>query len=65
MVTDDGGKDLGWTVWRQDDNGNRFVVAHHSDRSAADSQAAEMEARGHKQTYWVARRGGEGDQAAR
>ena len=45
-----------WTVWRQDDNGNRYVVAHHSDRGAADRQAAELEARGHKQIYWVARR---------
>ena len=44
-----------WTVWRQDDNGNRYVVAHHVDRGAAQAQADEMEARGHKQTYWVAR----------
>jgi hypothetical protein len=45
-----------WTVWRQDDNGNRYVVAHHVDRDAAEAQAAEMEAHGHKQTYWVAAR---------
>jgi hypothetical protein len=44
-------------VWRQDDNGNRFVVAHHDDRAAAEVQAAQMEARGHKQTYWTERRG--------
>lgn len=45
-----------WTVWRQDDNGNQFVVAHHVDRGQAETQATEMESRGHKQTYWVARK---------
>jgi hypothetical protein len=43
-----------WTVWRQDDNGNRFEVSRHGTRTEADSVAAAMEARGHKQTYWVA-----------
>lgn len=50
-----------WEVWRQDDNGNRYVVrrfpASSADQdeahSAAEALAAEMEARGHKQTYWV------------
>jgi len=42
-----------WTVWRQDDNGHRFVVAHHADRQSAEAQAAQMQARGHKQLYWV------------
>jgi len=42
-----------WTVWRQDDNGHRFVVAHHADRESAETQVAEMQARGHKQLYWV------------
>ncbi|MEU5529639.1 hypothetical protein ABZ744_22145 [Micromonospora chersina] len=46
-----------WTVWRQDDNGNRYVVSRHETRAEADSTAATMEARGHKQTYWVARSG--------
>ncbi|MEU9828880.1 hypothetical protein [Micromonospora chersina] len=44
-----------WTVWRQDDNGNRYVVSRHDTHEEADSMAATMEARGHKQTYWVAR----------
>ena len=43
-----------WVVWRQDDNGNRYEVARHDSRAAAQAQADEMEARGHKQTYWVA-----------
>lgn len=44
-----------WIVWRQDDNGHQFEVARHTDRAAADAQAAEMASRGHKQMYWVAR----------
>ncbi|MET9399489.1 SPOR domain-containing protein [Kitasatospora sp. NPDC002965] len=40
-------------VMRQDDNGNRFVVAGGVGREAADRLAAEFEARGHKQLYWV------------
>jgi hypothetical protein len=44
----------GWTVWRQDDNGNRYEVSRHDTRSEADSVATTMESRGHKQTYWVA-----------
>jgi hypothetical protein len=43
-----------WIVWRQDDNGNRFVVARRESREEAAELAATMEARGHKQTYWVA-----------
>jgi hypothetical protein len=47
-----------WIVWRQDDNGNRFEVARKDSRSEADELAAAMEARGHKQTYWVAKAAG-------
>jgi hypothetical protein len=43
-----------WTVWRQDDNGNRFEVSRHDSCAEAESVAATMEDRGHKQTYWVA-----------
>ncbi|MEV4276363.1 hypothetical protein [Actinoplanes xinjiangensis] len=43
-----------WVVWRQDDNGNRFVVTTRAVRAEAEEVAAEMEARGHKQLYWVA-----------
>ncbi|GAA2749536.1 SPOR domain-containing protein [Kitasatospora cinereorecta] len=42
-------------VMRQDDNGNRFLVAAGPDRAAAEALAAEYEARGHKQLYWVER----------
>jgi len=40
-------------VMRQDDNGNRFLLARGLDRAAAEALAAEFEARGHKQLYWV------------
>ncbi|MEV0533200.1 SPOR domain-containing protein [Kitasatospora sp. NPDC050463] len=40
-------------VMRQDDNGNRFVVAKGLGRAEAERLAAEFEARGHKQLYWV------------
>jgi hypothetical protein len=43
-----------WIVWRQDDNGNRFEVARFEVRVDADTLAAVMQARGHKQIYWVA-----------
>ncbi|MEV8098802.1 (deoxy)nucleoside triphosphate pyrophosphohydrolase [Kitasatospora sp. NPDC085879] len=40
-------------VMRQDDNGNRFLVATGLGRAEAEALAAEFEARGHKQLYWV------------
>ncbi|MFJ1752159.1 hypothetical protein [Kitasatospora sp. NPDC088134] len=40
-------------VVRQDDNGNRFLVARGLDRAGAAALAAEFEARGHKQLYWI------------
>ncbi len=46
--------DPGWVVWRQDDNGNRYEVSRHRTREEAEVVAATMEARRHKQTYWVA-----------
>ena len=53
-MAEDPGDTTGWVVWRQDDNGNRYEVARHDSRAAAEAQAEQMEARGHKQTYWVA-----------
>ena len=44
-----------WSVWRLDDNGNRFLVQSGLPRSEAERIAAEFERRGHKQTYWVER----------
>lgn len=44
-----------WAVHRQDDNGNRFVVRAGLAREEAERLAAELEARGHKQLYWIER----------
>lgn len=46
-----------WVVRRVDDNGNVFEVERFSHRGGADAFAAELTARGHKQTYWVERVG--------
>ncbi len=42
-----------WAVHRQDDNGNQFVVRTGLDREEAIRLASELEARGHKQLYWI------------
>ncbi len=44
-----------YRVMRQDDNGNRYLVAGDLAEAAAERLAAEFEARGHKQLYWVER----------
>jgi probable phosphoglycerate mutase len=43
-----------WELWRQDDNGNRVLVAGFATRGEAAARMAEFESRHHKQTYWVA-----------
>jgi UDP-N-acetyl-2-amino-2-deoxyglucuronate dehydrogenase len=43
-----------WTVYRQDGNGNRFVVSTRLSREEAERLVTEFEARGHKQVYWTA-----------
>jgi hypothetical protein len=42
-----------WAVHRQDDNGNRFLVVSGLSHEEATRVAADLEARGHKQLYWV------------
>ena len=42
-----------WTVWRQDDGGSRYLVSSGHTRDEADRIVRELEARGHKQTYWA------------
>ena len=44
-----------WTVWRQDDNGVVAEVATLPTREDAQKICDQLEAKGHKQTYWVAR----------
>jgi chorismatase len=48
------GGDARWELWRQDDNGNRFLVAAHAVRADAEAQLAELESGvAHKQFYWI------------
>ena len=42
-----------WSVWRQDDNGQRFRISSGHARADAERACAEFEAKGHKQLYWV------------
>ncbi len=43
---------LTWRVMRQDDNGNRFVVAESLTEAEAKHQVDVLTALGHKQIYW-------------
>jgi len=40
-------------LWRQDDNGNRFLVGSYPDRAAAEERLRELTSCLHKQTYWI------------
>ncbi|WP_372873963.1 hypothetical protein [Pseudomonas sp.] len=42
-----------WCLVRLDDNGNEFVVRADLTRAAAEALARQLEAHGHKQSYWV------------
>lgn len=42
-----------WTVWRQDDNGRKFIVETNLNELDAHLLVAELEAVAHKQTYWA------------
>jgi hypothetical protein len=47
-----------WQLWRQDDNGNRFLVAASENRACLERQQRELEQGGHKQSYWITRSNG-------
>ncbi|MDC0744586.1 hypothetical protein [Polyangium mundeleinium] len=49
-----------WSLWRQDDNGQRYEMSTFLSYSRAVRACAAFDARGHKQMYWV-RRQGQGD----
>lgn len=42
-----------WMVYRQDDNGNIFIVQRGLAEDDARQLAADLESHGHKQLYWV------------
>ena len=41
-----------WLVMRQDDSGNEYLVEANLTQKQAEEMARDLEARGHKQTYW-------------
>jgi hypothetical protein len=45
-----------WVLWRQDDNGNTFVVSAIESPEETEHARKGYEARGHKQRYWVEER---------
>ena len=47
---------MSFELWRQDDNGNIFLVGTFADRQAAERRLAELCRNPHKQTYWIAER---------
>ncbi|MFD7442987.1 SPOR domain-containing protein [Streptomyces sp. NPDC059909] len=53
----DSGAVLPWLVIRQDDNGNRYRVGRYATEDEAQKIADRLDARGHKQLYWVERIG--------
>lgn len=40
-------------LWRQDDNGNYFLVGAFPDKAGAEQRLAELTRNPHKQTYWI------------
>jgi hypothetical protein len=44
---------VSYEIWRQDDNGNRFLVASFPARETAEQRLAELTRCSHKQTYWI------------
>ncbi|ACU74403.1 hypothetical protein Caci_5544 [Catenulispora acidiphila DSM 44928] len=55
-VTQDASRTV-FELWRQDDNGNRFLMSGHPDRATAEAAVAAMEAGvQHKQLYFLVER---------
>lgn len=42
-----------YRVMRQDDNGNKYVVATNLSKDEAEDLVKRYEAKGHKQHYWA------------
>lgn len=54
---------MGFELWRQDDNGNRFLAGSYPDRAAAEERLAGLTRSLHKQTYWIEVQGDDGEPA--
>ena len=46
---------MAWQLWRQDDNGNRFLVGNFTGRAVAEQRLTELTQNQHKQTYWISK----------
>ena len=44
---------MSYELWRQDDNGNRFLIGCYANRSAAEEHLAGLTRVRHKQVYWI------------
>jgi hypothetical protein len=44
---------LPFELWRQDDNGHRFLVDAFADRVDAEERLRDLTRSVHKQTYWI------------
>jgi hypothetical protein len=42
-----------YALFREDDNGARFLIAHFDTREEAENRAAELAQGGHKQHYFI------------
>ena len=40
-------------LWREDDNGNRFLITIYERRRDAEQRLQELQKGGHKQLYWI------------
>lgn len=53
MTRTDGQSPPRHRLWRQDDNGNVFLVASFDRRDDAERELARLASGGHKQLYWI------------
>jgi hypothetical protein len=42
-----------YQLWRQDDNGNVFLIQESDSKQELERERARLEAGGHKQIYWI------------
>lgn len=48
--------DGNWSVWRQGDDGNQFLIESGLTEKAAKQMVVDFEAHGHKQLYWASQK---------
>ncbi|HOE72841.1 MAG: hypothetical protein BWZ01_02597 [Deltaproteobacteria bacterium ADurb.BinA179] len=51
--TDGSPSDVRWALWRQDDNGHRYIVCVTRSREEAELALKNYEAHHHKQYYFI------------